>query len=107
MHCNKYNTIQYTNYNIHNIHIQYNKNNTVAFVESGNLKLHYKTTRTGFPEKFTLGRVDVHACLLSFKNSTITLVQSMSEHEKSVEAALPACAGHRISTKSYFRILIL
>lgn len=48
-----------------------------------------------FDKKFPLGstaRKDkIHTCLLSYKNSTTMLVQSMSGQEKSVEAALRVC----------------
>jgi len=67
-------------------------NSTVAIIKSGNLKQHYETTHKDFHTKFPPGsevrKKKLHACMLSYKNSTTTLIRCMSEQEKSTEAAL-------------------
>jgi hypothetical protein len=70
-------------------------NSTVAIIKSGNLKRHYETTHKDFHTKFPPGsevrKNKLHACMLSYKNSTTTLIRCMSEQEKSTEAALRVC----------------
>ncbi|XP_025411051.1 general transcription factor II-I repeat domain-containing protein 2A-like [Sipha flava] len=70
-------------------------NSTVTIIKSGNLKRHYETTHKDFHSKFPPGsevrKNKLHACMLSYKNSTTTLIRCMSEQEKSTEAALRVC----------------
>jgi hypothetical protein len=70
-------------------------NSTVAIIKIGNLKRHYGTTykdfHTKFPPDSEVRKNKVHACMLSYKNSTTTLIRCMSEQEKSTEAALRMC----------------
>ncbi|XP_008181875.1 uncharacterized protein LOC100573710 [Acyrthosiphon pisum] len=70
-------------------------NSTVAIIKSGNLKRHYETTHKDFHTKFPPGsevhKNKLHACMLSYKNSTTSLIRCMSEQEKSTEAALRVC----------------
>lgn len=70
-------------------------NSTVAVVKCANLKRYYDRMHKYFEKKFSLdsaARKDkLQAYLLSYKNSTTMLVQSMIGQEKSVEAALRVC----------------
>lgn len=70
-------------------------NKTVAIVKSGNLKRHYETTHQQFHKNFPLGSIarkeKLQAYLTSYKKSTALLVRSLSEQEKSTEAALRVC----------------
>lgn len=70
-------------------------NKTVALVKSANLKRHYETTHQQFHKNFPLGsearQEKLQAYLASYKKSTALLVRSMSEQEKSAEAALRVC----------------
>lgn len=75
-------------------------------IKSGNLKWHCKTTHKDFHKKFPLENVThkykLNACMLSYKNSTTTLVRCKSEQEKSIEVTLCVCAGLLTSIKSNF-----
>lgn len=44
-----------------------------------------------FPPRGKVRKNKLHACILSYKNSTTTLIRCMSEQEKSTEAALRVC----------------
>lgn len=70
-------------------------NKTVALIKSANLKRHYETTHQQFHKNFPLGtearQEKIQSCLASYKRSTAVLVRSMSEQEKSAEAALRVC----------------
>lgn len=70
-------------------------NKTVALIKSTNLKRHYETTHQQFHQNFPLGsearQEKLKAYLTSYKKSTSILVRSMSEQEKSADAALRVC----------------
>lgn len=70
-------------------------NKTVAIVKSANLKRHYETTHQQFHTNFPIGtearKKQLQSYLTSYKKSTALLVRSMSEQEKSAEAALRVC----------------
>lgn len=70
-------------------------NSIVAIVKSGNLKQHYETIHKDFHTKCPPGSAvrknKLHACMLSYKNNTTTLIWYMSEQEKSTEATLRVC----------------
>jgi hypothetical protein len=51
----------------------------------------YKDFEKKFPLDSAARKNKLQACLLSYKNSTTMLVQSMSGQEKSVKAALHVC----------------
>lgn len=70
-------------------------NKTVALIKSANLKRHYETVHQQFHKNFPLRsearKEKLQTYLASYKKSTSILIRSMSEQEKSADAALRVC----------------
>lgn len=70
-------------------------NKTVALIKSTNLKRHYETVHQQFHQNFPLGskarQEKLQAYTASYQKSTSILIRSMSEQEKSADAAFRVC----------------